>query len=286
MSRRHRTAYLLLAPGLLWLGLFFVVPMATLVSQSLQTGSLEQGYRPAGNIAVYRDVATAHLAPLLRSLAYAGIATVAALLLGYPLAYAIARRAGRWRTPLLVAVVAPVFTGVLLRTLSWKTVLADTGPLVGALRAAGLLETDLLAAADGRLLATPVAVVCGLTYNALPFMTLPLYASLERLDGQLLDAAADLYGSPAAVFRAVTLPLSLPGVVGGTVLSFLPATGDYVNAELLGSPRTAMAGTVIRSRFLVVGDHPAAAALSVLLMATVAALVVVYVRRVGTGELR
>lgn len=280
VNGRRRTPYLLLLPGSAWLGLFFVAPMVTLVAQSLQTGSLEQGYRPAGNVAVYRDVVTGYLPQLLRSLAYAGVATVAALLIGYPLAYTIARRAGRWRTLLLVAVVAPLFTSFLLRTLAWKTVLADTGPVTGALRAVGLLD-----GADGRLLATPVAVVCGLTYNALPFMTLPLYASLEKVDGRLIDAAGDLYAGPFAAFRTVTLPLSLPGVVGGTVLSFLPAAGDYVNAEFLGTPRTAMVGTVIQSRFLVVGDYPGAAALSVILMVTVVALVVAYVRRVGTGEL-
>jgi spermidine/putrescine transport system permease protein len=202
---------------------------------------------------------------------------VACLLLGFPLAYAIAVKAGRWRGLLLVAVIAPFLTSFLVRTLAWKTILSDNGVLVGLLRDAHLL------AADGWLLATPFAVVAGLTYNVLPFMVLPLYASLERLDGRLLEAAADLYAGPLARFRLVTLPLAMPGIVAGTLLTFIPAAGDYINAELLGTPRTAMIGNVIDSAFLVRLDYPQAAALSFILMAAVLVPVFAYLRRVGSS---
>ncbi|HEV2088404.1 MAG TPA: ABC transporter permease [Cryptosporangiaceae bacterium] len=263
-----------------WLVVFLIVPAATLVSQSVQEGTPEQGYTVTGNVGVYAEVLVAYAPHLARSFLYAGAATVLALLIAYPLAYTIALKAGRWRNVLLVLVLAPFFTSVLVRTLAWRWVLADDGGVATAMRALGLLTFT-----DDRLLATGIAVVCGLTYTYLPFMTLPLYASLHKLDGRLLEAAADLYASPLAAFGRVTVPLSLPGVVGGTLLTFVPATGDYVNAALLGNPQTAMVGTVVQSRFLVVGDYPAAAALSVVLMVTLVTAVVAYVRWTGTDEL-
>jgi spermidine/putrescine transport system permease protein len=276
---KNRAAYLLIAPALAWLAVFFLVPTVTLVSQSLQEGSLEQGYVLTGNVGIYLDVLGDYKAQFLRSLLYAGTATLAALVIAYPLAYTIALKAGRWKNLLLVLVVAPFFTSFLVRTLAWKIILGDDNVVVDALRFLHVLDPD------GRLLATPFAVVCGLTYNFLPFMTLPLYASLEKLDGRLLEAANDLYASPITAFRKVTFPLSLPGVVGGTLLTFIPAAGDYVNVEFLGTPRTSMIGNVIQSRFLTVGDYPAAAALSVILMVTIVVMVMVYVRRAGTEEL-
>jgi spermidine/putrescine transport system permease protein len=276
---RRGTAYLLMLPALAWLAVFFLIPTVTLVSQSLQEGSLEEGYVVTGNVGVYADVLRDYAPQFLRSLLYAGIATVAALLIAYPLAYTIALKAGRWRNVLLVLVVAPFFTSFLVRTLAWKIILGDDNLVVDALRFVGVLGDD------GRLLATPFAVICGLTYNFLPFMTLPLYASLEKLDGRLLEAANDLYAGAFTAFRKVTLPLSMPGVVGGTLLTFIPAAGDYVNVEFLGTPQTSMIGNVIQSRFLVVGDYPAAAALSVILMVTIVVMVMVYVRRAGTEEL-
>jgi len=276
---RRGTAYLLMLPALAWLAVFFLIPTVTLVSQSLQEGSLEEGYVVTGNVGIYADVLRDYAPQFLRSLLYAGIATVAALLIAYPLAYTIALKAGRWRNVLLVLVVAPFFTSFLVRTLAWKIILGDDNLVVDALRFVGVLGDD------GRLLATPFAVICGLTYNFLPFMTLPLYASLEKLDGRLLEAANDLYAGAFTAFRKVTLPLSMPGVVGGTLLTFIPAAGDYVNVEFLGTPQTSMIGNVIQSRFLVVGDYPAAAALSVILMVTIVVMVMVYVRRAGTEEL-
>jgi spermidine/putrescine transport system permease protein len=280
-GRRRWLPYLLLAPGLLWLALFFVAPTVQLAAASLYdpTGSLADGYAMTWAFGNYPAALAAYWPQFGRSLAYAGLATALCLLLGYPLAYAIARRAGRWRNLLLVCVVAPMFTSFLVRTLAWKTILSDSGPLVGLLRAVGLL------APDGRLLATGTAVVAGLTYNFLPFMVLPVYASLERLDGRLLEAAGDLYAGPFATFRRVTWPLSLPGVVAGTLLTFIPAAGDYVNAELLGTPNQYMVGNVIDSAFLVRLDYPQAAALSFLLMAVILVIVLAWLRRVGTEEL-
>ena len=224
---------------------------------------------------------------LLRSIGYAGTATVLALLLGYPLAYFMAQKAGRWKNFLLVLVVAPFFTSFLIRTLAWRTILSDTGPvtkfaqdtgLTSVLQAVGLTNNDSL-------LSSKFAVICGLTYNFLPFMILPLYASLERLDSRLVEAAGDLYASPREAFRRVTWPLSLPGVVAGTLLTFIPAAGDYINSRLLGNTQTVMIGQVIDSQFLRVLDYPLAAALSFVLLILIVGLVSFYVRRAGTEEL-
>ncbi len=277
--RRALLPYLLVLPAALWLVLFFAVPAVQLAATSLYdpAGSLAEGYAMTWAFGNYPAAVAAYWPQLLRSLLYAGAATVACLLLGFPLAYAIAVKAGRWRGLLLVAVIAPFLTSFLVRTLAWKTILSDNGVLVGVLRDVHLLD------ADGRLLATPFAVVAGLTYNVLPFMVLPLYASLECLDGRLLEAAADLYAGPLATFRRVTVPLAMPGIVAGTLLSFIPAAGDYINAELLGTPRTAMIGNVIDSAFLVRLDYPQAAALSFILMAAVLVPVFAYLRRVGSS---
>jgi spermidine/putrescine transport system permease protein len=269
----------LLAPGLLWLAFFFIVPMVTLVSTSLQTGDIDNGYQLTWHWANYSHALSTYGPQFLRSLEYAGLATVAALVIAYPLAYTIAFKAGVWKNFLLVLVIAPFFTSFLIRTLAWETILADNGLVVGFLRDVHLLS------GEGRLLATPLAVVCGLTYNFLPFMTLPLYASLERIDGRLIEAATDLYSSPFTAFRKVTWPLSLPGVVAGTLLCFIPAAGDYVNVEFLGSPGQQMIGNVIQSRFLVANDYPVASSLSFALMLAILVLVMAYVRRAGTEEL-
>ncbi|MDO3701090.1 ABC transporter permease [Micromonospora sp. C28SCA-DRY-2] len=280
-SGRYRfLPYLLLLPGAAWLFLFFAVPLFQLAAASLYdpSGSLSTGYALTWAFGNYPDALAAYWPQFTRSFRYAGIALVLALLMGYPLAYAIAQKAGRWKNLLLVCVIAPMFTSFLVRTLAWKTILSDNGWLVGLLRDVHLL------ASDGRLLATPVAVVLGLTYNFLPFLVLPLYASLERLDHRLLEAASDLYASPVRAFRRVTLPLSMPGLVAGTLLFFIPASGDYINAELLGTPNEYMIGNVIDSAFLVRLDYPQGAALSFLLMAAILAVVFVYLRRAGTEE--
>ncbi|NBM15311.1 ABC transporter permease [Streptomyces sp. GC420] len=285
--RKRLTPYWLLLPGILWLLVFFAVPLVYQASTSVQTGSLEEGFKVTWHFATYWDALTEYYPQFLRSVLYAGSATLLCLLLGYPLAYLIAFRAGRWRNLILVLVIAPFFTSFLIRTLAWKTILADSGPVVGALNSLGLLEvTSMLGITEGdRVLATPLAVVCGLTYNFLPFMILPLYTSLERIDPRLHEAARDLYAAPSTVFRKVTFPLSMPGVVSGTLLTFIPASGDYVNAELLGSTDTKMVGSVIQSQFLRILDYPTAAALSFILMAVVLLMVTFYIRRAGTEDL-
>lgn len=286
-GRRNWVPYALLAPGLLFLFVFFVTPMITLFSQSLQEGSVEEGYTFTGNVSVYSDALQAYWTHLLRSIGYAATATVVALLLGYPLAYFIAQKAGRWKNVVLVLVIAPFFTSFLIRTLAWRTILSDTGPVTDFAQAIGftsLLQAVGLTATD-TLLASKFAVICGLTYNFLPFMILPLYASLERLDPRLVEAAGDLYASPWESFRRVTWPLSLPGVVAGTLLTFIPAAGDLINSRLLGNTQTIMIGQVIDAQFLRVLDYPLAAALSFVLLILIVTLVALYVRRAGTEEL-
>jgi spermidine/putrescine transport system permease protein len=279
--------YVLLLPGLLWLGIFFVVPMLFLLSQSLQTGSLETGYRLTFHFATYTDSLSQFAHQFLRSFEYAFIATLLALLIGYPLAYTIALKAGRLKPVLLVVVIAPFFTSFLLRTLAWQTILNTDGLVMKFFRTTHLLSlTSALGWTNGQqLLSSPLAVVTGLTYNFLPFMTLPLFASLDRLDPRLLEAAGDLYARPIIAFRRVTLPMSMPGVVAGTLLTFIPAAGDFINSQLLGNPQTAMIGQVIDGYFLRINDYPTAAALSFSLMLAILILVSVYVRRSGIEEL-
>jgi spermidine/putrescine transport system permease protein len=275
-SRRWVTPYLLLAPGLAWLAVFFVVPMFYLGYTSLQAGDVLTGYTFQWAWENYSDAFTLYRGHFLRSLEYAGIATAAAFLISYPLAYWIAFRAGRWKNLFLLLVIAPFFVTYLIRTIAWKTMLADQGPVVGFLRDIQLVSED------GRLLATTTAVVAGITYNYLPFMALPLYVSLEQIDRRLIEAAQDLYASRVKAFVRVTLPLSAPGIFAGTVLTFIPAAGDFINAELLGTPRQQMIGNVIQSQFKEIADYPQAAALSFVLMATILLAIVVYARAIGT----
>ncbi|MCL2551143.1 MAG: ABC transporter permease [Actinomycetia bacterium] len=285
--RRRSVPYLLLLAGVVWLLVFFVAPMVYQASTSVQTGSLDTGFKVTWHFATYWDALTEYWPHFVRSLVYSGIATVLCLAIGYPLAYTIAFRAGRWRNVVLVLVIAPFFTSFLIRTLAWETILADQSPLVSFLNDIHVLDaTTWLGLTEGhRVMATPLAVVCGLTYNFLPFMILPLYTSLERVDGRLHEASGDLYATPFTTFRKVTFPLSMPGVVAGTLLTFIPASGDYINAELLGSTNQKMIGNVIQSQFLRVLDYPTAAALSFILMAAILAIVTLYIRRAGTEEL-
>ena len=324
---RHRSAtpWLLLAPGLVWLAVFFVLPLGYLGYQSLQEGTFPR-YEFAWAFSNYSEAISDNREQLVRSFLYAGIATVLALLVSYPLAYWIAFRAGRWKNVFLVLVVAPFFVTYLIRTVAWQTILADQGIVVDVLQTIGAL------ADDGRLLATSTAVVAGITYNYLPFMVLPIYVSLEKIDTRLVEAAKDLYAGPwrpagtfagaivgaglagvlAAAFEydvlvwgavglvigavigtlflsesfiRVVLPLSLPGVFAGSLLVFIPAMGDFVNAELLGNTQTRMIGNVIQSRFLENNDYPTAAALSFILMAGILVAVAIYARVLGTEEL-
>jgi spermidine/putrescine transport system permease protein len=282
LSARLRKAglpYLLLLPGLGFLAVFFAYPLGWMLFESLKSGTLEQGYLFDWSFSNYTDALKEFDKQFIRSFEYAGLATLFALLIGYPLAYFIAFRAGRWRNAMLLAVIAPFFVTYLIRTLSWETILADSGLVVNTLKSIGILG------ADGRLLDTTVSVVAGITYNFLPFMILPLYASLERIDKGFLEAGYDLYGRRRDVFLRVTLPMSMPGVVAGTLLTFIPAVGDFINAELLGTPQQFMIGNVIQSRYLELADYPTAAALSFILMGLMIVLVAIWARVAGTEAL-
>jgi spermidine/putrescine transport system permease protein len=278
-ARKRLSPYLLLIPGLAWLACFFLVPLGFLGYQSLQSGSFERGYEFTWHFSNYSDAFSNYHEQLIRSFLYAGIATILALLIAYPLVYWIAFRAGRWKNFFLLAIVAPLFVTYLVRTLAWLNILADEGPLVRSLDALHLLGSD------GRVLATSVAVVAGITYNFLPFMALPIYVSLEQVDQRLIESAKDLYAGPARAFFKVTLPLSAPGIIAGTLLTFIPAAGDFINAQLLGTPNQAMIGNVIQSKFLELIDYPSAAALSFVLMATILIALLIYAKAVGTERL-
>jgi spermidine/putrescine transport system permease protein len=278
-QRRGLAPYLLLAPGMLWLAVFFLVPLGFLVYQSLQSGNIDFGYAFTWAWGNYWDAIRGYRGEFERSFEYAGLATVIALAVSYPVAYWIAFRGGRWKNLLLLFIVAPFFVTYLIRTLAWETILSDHGLVVRLL-------TDIhLVSPGGRVLATGTAVVAGITYNFLPFMALPLYVSLEQIDQSLVEAAGDLYASKWIAFLRVTFPLSLPGVVAGTLLTFIPAAGDFINAQLLGSPTSHMIGNVINSKFNELIDYPAAAAMSFFLMAIILAMILLYARAVGTEKL-
>jgi spermidine/putrescine transport system permease protein len=278
--RRRLVPYFLLGPGLIWLILFFVVPMVFMARTSLEQGSAISGqFEFTWQFSNYADALTEFESQFLRSFVYAGVATLLALVIAYPVAYMIAFRAGKWRNALLFAVIAPFFTTYLIRTLAWQTILGDTGVVVDTLKTLGLVAND------GRVLDTAGSVIAGLTYNFLPFMVLPIYASLERIDESLIEAAKDLYASAREAFWRVTLPISAPGIVAGTLLTFIPAVGDYINADFLGGPNQAMIGNVVQGQYLRVTDYPSAAALAFVLMALILAVVVIYIRFAGSEAL-
>ena len=281
MPRRFRwtVPYLFLVPGGLWLLAFFVVPMVVMASVSLQQGSLAGGYAMTFNFGIYAETITRWSPQFVRSIEYAVMVTVLTVLIGYPMAYTIAFRGGRAKNILLLLVILPFFTSFIIRTLSWKLLLADNGIVLGTLKEWGLLDAGF------KLIATPMAVVSGLTYNFLPFMVLPLYVALEKIDPRLIEAANDLYASRLQGFLRVTLPLSVPGLFAGSLLTFIPAVGDFVNAQILGSPDTTMIGNVIERLFLSNNDYPQAAALGFILMAAILAMVLVYARLIGSDEL-
>jgi len=323
---RAAAPYLLLLPGLLWLVVFYVYPAFQMFLTSLWTGNLDTGYQQTWNWGIYQEAITEYWPWLARSIIYGGLATILAFALGFPLAYAIAFRGGQYKNVLLFLVIAPFFTSFLLRTISWKIILADSGLVLGPLKQIGILPEEF------RLLATPAAVIAGITYNFLPFMTLPLYVALEKIDKRLIEAAEDLYAGPwrpqgtvaglaiggvlglvvglvmdygpfalsipfglsgAAIgtwlisqaFIRVTLPLALPGIFAGSLLTFIPAVGDFVNAELLGNPQSLMIGNVIQARYLQVTDYPTASALSFILMLAILIGLFIYARIIGTEEL-
>ncbi|TFC50137.1 ABC transporter permease [Cryobacterium sp. TMT1-21] len=285
--RRSPIALLLLLPGILYLVLFFLAPLVSLLLTSFQKptefgdiGQFDYAFRWEN----YVDVVQAYWPHIVRSFGYALIATVLALLFSYPLAYFIGVKARKWpllQSLMLVLVIAPFFISFLLRTLAWKQILSDESFIMTSLKALSLMPTD------AHFTGTPIAVIFGITYNFIPFMTLPLYTTLERLDLRYLEAGSDLYAHPFEVFRKITIPLSMPGIVAGTLLTFIPAAGDYINAsrDFLGGPDTQMMGNVIEANFLVLQNFPAAAALSIILMSVILIVVGIYVKRAGTEEL-
>lgn len=276
--RKKLVPYWLLGPGTIWLIVFFLVPMYFMAELALHSGSIATGgFIFTWEWGNFPDSLSGNEELIVRSFIYSGVAAFLALLIAYPLAYAIALQSGRWKLVLLFAVIAPFFTTYLIRTIAWKTILADSSPLVDVLQVVALVPDD------GRVLATPAAVIAGLTYNFLPFMILPIYASLERLDLRLIEAAKDLYSSSRQAFLRVTLPLTMPGIVAGVLLTFIPAFGDYINAELLGSTNTSMIGNKIQSLYLIERNYPEAAALSFMMLGLILATVFVYIRFAGIG---
>ena len=278
-DRRRLLPWILLGPGLLWLGLFFAIPLANQANVSLQSGDPETGYVFSWAFGTYADAVADYSAQFGRSIAYAAIATLLCFVIAFPLAYFVAFKAGRLKLLFLALIILPFFMSYVLRTVAWQLILADDGWVVARLRDVGLVGED------GRLLASSTAVVAGITYNFLPFMALPLYVSLERMDRRLIEAATDLYASRARAFRRVTLPLAVPGIFAGSLLTFIPACGDFINAALLGTPRQSMVGNVIQSKFLTILDYPTAAALSFILMTFILVGVFLYARVLGARTL-
>ena len=279
-SHRGLIPYLFLLPGGLWLIVFFVLPMLTMASVALQEGSLASGYQLTFNFGIFPEVLSRWNEQFLRSLLYGFVVAVLTMAIGYPMAYTIAFRGGRYKTVLLLLVIMPFFTSFIIRTISWKFILADQGFVLGTLKDIGLLGEGF------RLLATPVAVISGITYNYLPFVVLPLYVALEKIDPRLIEAATDLYASRFQAFLRVTLPLSISGVFAGSLLSFIPAVGDYINAELLGGTRdTTMIGNVVQTLYLNNNDYPQASAISLILMIGLLVGVVAYTRILRGQEL-
>jgi spermidine/putrescine transport system permease protein len=283
-KRKSVIALVLLLPGILYLVLFFLVPLVSLVITSFETQVDVGIYAYAFNWQNYVDSIAEYWPQIIRSFVYAIIATVCALLISYPLAYFIGVKVRRWpllQNLMVTLVIAPFLISFLLRTLAWKQMLSDDSFITSSLKALSILPPD------AHLTGTAYSVVFGLTYNFIPFMTLPLYTTLERLDTRYLEAGSDLYANAWTTFRKVTIPLSMPGIVSGTLLTFIPAAGDYINAsqDFLGGADTSMIGNVIESNFLVLQNYPTAAAMSIVLMVVILGLVGFYVKRSGTEDL-
>jgi spermidine/putrescine transport system permease protein len=277
--RRQLLPWLFLGPGLLWLIVFFAIPLVNQVNVSLQSGDAETGYAFDWAFSTYTEAIKDYHVQFIRSIGYAATATVLCLIIGFPLAYFTAFKAGRFKNLILLLIILPFFVSYVLRTVAWQLILSDNGWVAERMR-----DVDLLSE-DGRLLASRTAVIAGITYNFLPFMILPLYVSLEKIDRRLIEAATDLYASRTTAFRKVTLPLALPGIFAGSLLTFIPACGDFINAALLGTPRQYMIGNVIQSKFITILDYPTAAALSFILMSFILIGVFLYARILGTQNL-
>jgi spermidine/putrescine transport system permease protein len=284
--RRRLTPYALILPGWLWLVIFFVVPTIAMLSVSTMTGDDLNGFKQTWHLSTYTDAWSSFHTQIVRSLVYGLIATALCLVIGYPVAYWIAFRGGRYKNALLFLLLLPFFVSFIIRTQSWEFMLEDNGMvlrvlrdlhLVGLLNNVGLLD-------NGQILQTQVAVIGGLVYNFLPFAVLPIYVALERIDPALHEASADLYANKAAAFAKVTLPLSLPGVFAAVLLTFVPVASDYINALILGGAKTTMIGNVIQTQYLTNLDYPRAAALSFILMGVLLVGIFLYARVLGTED--
>ena len=278
-TRRRLLPWLFIGPGLLWLLIFFLYPLLNQAAVSLMTGNPEAGYDLTWAFSNYWDAISEYKEQFGRSILYAGIATILCLIISFPLAYFTAFHAGRWKGLILLLIILPFFVSYVLRTVAWQLILSDDGRVVGMFRTLGILSDD------GRLLASSTAVIAGITYNFLPFMALPLYVALEKIDHRYIEAATDLYASRATAFRKITLPLAMPGIFAGSLLTFIPACGDFINAALLGTPQQFMIGNVIQSKFLNILDYPQAAALSFTLMLFILVGIFLYARVLGTRNL-
>jgi len=278
-KRRQLLPWLFLGPGLLWLIVFFAIPLVNQLNVSLQSGDAETGYSFTWEFSVYTNAIKDYSTQFFRSIGYSATATLLCLIIGFPLAYFTAFKAGRFKNLILLLIILPFFVSYVLRTVAWQLILSDSGWVAERMRDVGLLSED------GRLLASRTAVIAGITYNFLPFMILPLYVSLEKIDRRLIEAATDLYASRVTAFRRVTLPLALPGIFAGSLLTFIPACGDFINAALLGTPRQYMIGNVIQSKFLNILDYPTAAALSFTLMLFILIGIFLYARLLGARNL-
>ncbi|HEY8842060.1 MAG TPA: ABC transporter permease [Candidatus Dormibacteraeota bacterium] len=276
---RALAPYLLILPGGGWMLLFFILPIATLAITSLESGDFINGFEFTWNLGNYSHGFSLYSTQFLHAIEFGGTATVVALVVSYPAAYWIAFHAGPRKSAYLLAVLLPFFVSFVIRTLSWGMLLTDNGPLFGPLKSAHLLPLDF------RVLATPVAVVGGLAYTFFPFMLLPVYASLEKIDRGLVEAAQDLFSSKFEVFRRVIFPLSVPGVFAGVLLTGIPAVADYVNQDLLGGVGTTMVGRVIETQFQININYPLAASLAFVFMLGLLATLIIYQRIFGTEQI-
>lgn len=281
---RRLAPYGLTAPGVLWLAIFFVVPMLAMLLLSLETPVPTQGFREAGykftwHWAEYWQGLAQYRVQFIRSLAYGSIVTISTLVFAYPAAYWIAFYGGRRKTSYLFLLLLPFFVSFVIRSLAWQFLLSDNGIVLRSLERLHLLP-------DGyRILSTPTAVIAGIAYNSLPFMVLPLYVTLEKIERSVVESASDLYATPTQVFTKVIIPLSIPGIFAGFLLTFVPAVGDYINAAILGGTNTYMIGNVIQAQFLTNQNYPLASALSFILMAGLLVGVLAYARVLGARQI-
>ncbi|HZZ96416.1 MAG TPA: ABC transporter permease [Jatrophihabitantaceae bacterium] len=280
-SVRMRTLapYWLVLPGWLWLAIFFVVPIVIMLSVSTMTGNIQDGFKQTFHWSNYSDAWSQYHVQFVRSLVYGAIATALCIVIGYPVAYWIAFRGGAHKSSLLFLLLLPFFVSFVIRTSSWNFILSDNGMVVSRLKDWGWVGQNF------HILQTPFAVIGGLTYNFIPFMILPIYVALERVDPALLEASADLYANKATAFLRVVLPLSIPGVFAGVLLTFVPVSSDYVNASILGGSKgTTMIGNIIQTQYFTNLNYPSAAAISFILMAILLVGVFLYARLLGTEE--